>query len=158
MSGPADGPARILITNAEQRSMLATCRSLAASGYRVSAIAFAERAAAHYSRCCERRLHMTDPAQDAERFVEQLIGELGRESYAALIPGSDTALLTISAMREQLEGLTRIGLPAHRRSSAASIARPPPPRRPRWACPRPRRSAAPAWMRRPQPPATSGSP
>ena len=113
MSGPADGPARILITNAEQRSMLATCRSLAASGYRVSAIAFAERAAAHYSRCCERRLHMTDPAQDAERFVEQLIGELGRESYAALIPGSDTALLTISAMREQLEGLTRIGLPAH---------------------------------------------
>jgi predicted ATP-grasp superfamily ATP-dependent carboligase len=56
---------------------------------------------------------MTDPAQDAERFIRELTDELGRESYAALIPGSDTALLTISGMRERLEGLTRIGLPSH---------------------------------------------
>jgi predicted ATP-grasp superfamily ATP-dependent carboligase len=108
----AGGAPRILITNAEQRSMLATCRSLAAAGYRVNAIAFTRRAAAHYSRCCERRLHMTDPSQNAERFIDELAEELTRESYAALIPGSDTALLTISGRRERLETLTRIGLPS----------------------------------------------
>ncbi len=113
MRRSAEGHARVLITNAEQRSMLATCRGLAGAGYRVSAIAFTRRAAAHYSRCCERRLHMIDPALDAERFVEELAAELARGRYAALIPGSDTALLTISAMRERLQGLTRIGLPPH---------------------------------------------
>ena len=113
----ADGESpRILITNAEQRSMLASCRCLATAGYRVSAIAFARRAAAHGSRCCERRLHMTDPGLDAERFVQELVQELAhgrRGGYAALIPGSDTALLTISRAREDLEAYTHIGLPPH---------------------------------------------
>jgi predicted ATP-grasp superfamily ATP-dependent carboligase len=106
-------PSRILITNAEQRSVLASCRSLAAAGYRVSPIAFTRRAAAHSSRYCDERLQMTDPATDAERFIGELVDRLQRGRYAALIPGSDTALLAISALRERIDGLTRTGLPAH---------------------------------------------
>jgi predicted ATP-grasp superfamily ATP-dependent carboligase len=109
--GAREAP-RILITNAEQRSMLASCRSLAAAGYRVSAIAFARRAAAHHSRGCSQRLHMTDPALSAERFIDELADVLASGRYAALLPGSDTALLAISCMRERLGDATRIGLPA----------------------------------------------
>src|ERR1039457_3381331 len=108
----AGEPPRILITNAEERSVLASCRSLAVAGYRVSAIAFTHRAAAHHSRYCDKRLRMTDPALDAERFIDELADELRRGRYAALIPGSDRALLAISCMRERLEGITRMALPS----------------------------------------------
>jgi predicted ATP-grasp superfamily ATP-dependent carboligase len=52
-----------------------------------------------------------DASVDADLFVEQLREEVARRSYAALIPGSDSALLAISERRERLEGLTALGLP-----------------------------------------------
>lgn len=122
MKTRAAEPSRILITNAEERSMLASCRSLAAAGYRVSAVAFTHRAAAHHSRYCDKRLRMTDPALNAERFIEELVDELGSGRYAALIPGSDRALVAISCMRERLEGMTQIGLPP-REAVARSLDR-----------------------------------
>lgn len=105
-------PRRVLLTNGEERSMLAACRSLDAAGYQVSAAAFAPFAAAHGSRCCTERLRITDPAVDGERFIEDLARALAARPYAVLLPGSDRALLAISHWREHLEGLTRIGLPA----------------------------------------------
>jgi predicted ATP-grasp superfamily ATP-dependent carboligase len=110
MSGPA--PPRVLLTNAEERSMLAAARSLDAAGYEVSAAAFSRFAAAHGSRCCAKRLRIADPALDGERFIEDLERELVTGRYAVLLPGSDRVLLAISHWRERLEGLTRIGLPA----------------------------------------------
>ncbi len=103
---------RVLVTNAEERSILATCRSLHAAGYEVDAVAFRPCAAAHGSRSCAQRPRMTDPGQDDERFVEDLRRQLVRRRYAILLPGSDRALLAISRRREHLESLTRIGLPA----------------------------------------------
>ncbi len=55
---------------------------------------------------------MTDPAQDADRFVEDLRQQLTRRRYAVLIPGSDRALLAISRGRKRLEVLTHLGLPS----------------------------------------------
>ena len=91
--------------------MLATCRSLDAAGYAVGAVAFTPFASAHASRSCSERLRMTDPAVDAERFIDELREQLTRRSYAMLVPGSDRALLAVSAARGQLEHLTRVGLP-----------------------------------------------
>jgi predicted ATP-grasp superfamily ATP-dependent carboligase len=108
---PAQASPRVLLTNAEERSMLAACRSLSAAGYAVSAAAFSRFAAAHGSRCCAERLRITDPAVDGERFIEDLARELAADRCAVLLPGSDRALLAISHWRERLEGLTRIGLP-----------------------------------------------
>jgi predicted ATP-grasp superfamily ATP-dependent carboligase len=104
---------RVLITNAEERAVLAACRSLHAAGYQVSAAAFRTPAASHWSRACSGRLRMTDPVKDCGRFVEELERELRRNRYGILLPGSDRALLAISGSSGRLEDLVRVGLPEH---------------------------------------------
>lgn len=93
--------------------MLAVCRSLRRGGYEVGAASFTALAPAQWSRACRRRPRVIDARRDATGFVEQLRAELLRRPYAALIPGSDSALLAISRRRERLRGLTAIGLPTH---------------------------------------------
>jgi predicted ATP-grasp superfamily ATP-dependent carboligase len=111
MDGVNDQP-RVLITNAEERSMLATCRSLRRGGYEVTAASSTMFAPAQWSRSCARRVRIVDARTDANRFVEQLRRELIRHSYATLIAGSDSALLAISRQRESLSELTELGLPS----------------------------------------------
>jgi predicted ATP-grasp superfamily ATP-dependent carboligase len=103
---------RVLITNAEERSMLAACRSLHQGGYDVTAASYTAFAPAQWSRSCARRLRIVDARTDASRFVEQLRQELARRPYATLIPGSDSALLAVSQGREHLRELTDLGLPS----------------------------------------------
>jgi predicted ATP-grasp superfamily ATP-dependent carboligase len=105
-------PFAVLLTNAEERSMLAACRSLRAGGYQVGAAAFRRFAAAHGSRCCTHRMFIADPARDGQEFIDDLRRQLAAGRYAVLLAGSDRALLAISHWREQLEGLTLTGLPA----------------------------------------------
>jgi predicted ATP-grasp superfamily ATP-dependent carboligase len=103
---------RVLITNAEERSMLAACRSLCRAGYDVTAASFTAFAPAQWSRSCTRRLCIADAREDANRFVEQLRLELTRHAYAALIVGSDSSLLAVSRGREHLRELTQLGMPS----------------------------------------------
>jgi predicted ATP-grasp superfamily ATP-dependent carboligase len=100
-----------LITNAEERSMLAVCRGLQTAGYEVTAASSTVLAAAKWSRSCSRRLRTADPREDADMFVEHLRRELTRRSYATLICGSDSALLAVSQARDALQPLTELGLP-----------------------------------------------
>jgi predicted ATP-grasp superfamily ATP-dependent carboligase len=102
----------VLLTNGEERSMLAACRSLRRAGYDVGAASCTSLAPTQFSRACRWRVRLPDPSHDARGFVEQLRAELTRRPYAALIPGSDGALLAISRARERLQELTAIGLPA----------------------------------------------
>jgi len=92
--------------------MLAACRSLHLAGYDVTAASSTGLAPAQWSRSCARRLRIVDAREDASRFVEQLRQELTRQSYAALIAGTDSALLAVSRGREHLRELTELGLPA----------------------------------------------
>jgi predicted ATP-grasp superfamily ATP-dependent carboligase len=108
----SEDPPRVLLTNAEERSILAACRSLYTAGYAVSTAAFKPFAVTHWSRACTERLSMADPGLDAERFVEDLRRQLTRRRYAVLVPGSDRALIAISQGRECLKDLTRLGLPS----------------------------------------------
>jgi predicted ATP-grasp superfamily ATP-dependent carboligase len=103
---------RVLITDADERSMLAVCRSLHAAGYELTAASSTALAPAKWSRSCSRRLRIINARDDADRFVEQLRQELARHSYTALIAGSDSALLAISQGREHLCELTELGLPS----------------------------------------------
>jgi predicted ATP-grasp superfamily ATP-dependent carboligase/alpha/beta superfamily hydrolase len=102
---------RVLITNCEERSMLAASRGLHRAGYDVGAVSFSALAPTHWSRSCRWRVRFADARHDAELFVEHLRDELRRRHYDALIPGSDTALLAISMGRDRLEGLSALGLP-----------------------------------------------
>jgi predicted ATP-grasp superfamily ATP-dependent carboligase len=109
---PGARPA-VLLTNAEERSMLAACRSLQRAGYDVGAASSTRLAPAQWSRACRWRERVVDPRRDASGFVAQLRVALTRRPYATLIAGSDSALLAISRERERLSDLTTLGLPAH---------------------------------------------
>ena len=102
---------RILLTDAQDRSSLAACRSLHRAGYAVDAVASSRPAAAHWSRSCDSRLSASDPRHDAARFVEELREIALTASYRLLVTGSDASLLAVSRHRERLEGLIEIGLP-----------------------------------------------
>lgn len=104
---------RVLVTDAGERSMVATCRGLQAAGYEVAAAAYGPLAPSHWSRACSERLRVTDPRVDAGAFVADLRAHLRRRSYAALVPGSDFSLFAVSRGRGELDGLTRLGLPSH---------------------------------------------
>jgi predicted ATP-grasp superfamily ATP-dependent carboligase len=104
---------RVLITDAGERSMLATSRGLAAAGYGVSAAAFGPLAPGQWSRTCSEALRVTDPRRDVAGFVADLRRYLERRPCAMLVPGSDFSLLAVSRERDALDGLTRLGLPPH---------------------------------------------
>ena len=103
---------RVLITDGEERSVLAACRGLAQAGYNVSATATVRPAATHWSRACAARFRLPDPRRDRAAFVEGLERVLSNDSYAVVLPGNDASLLAISEQRERLAGLTLLGLPA----------------------------------------------
>ncbi len=104
---------RVLLTNAEERSMLAVTRCLHMGGYRVTAASPTRLAPGQWSRACDRRVRLPDARSDAPGFLKGLRRELQSNRYETLIAGSDSALLAISRDRAQLEELTRLGLPPH---------------------------------------------
>src|SRR5580700_3928431 len=99
---------RVLLTNAEERSMLAVTRCLHTSGYRVTAASPTRLAPGQWSRACDRQVRIPDARSDAPGFLKGLRRELRSNPYETLIAGSDSALLAISRDRAQLEELTRL--------------------------------------------------
>ncbi len=112
----ADGPG-ILVTSAQERFGLAACRTLAAAGYRVGAVADQTPAAAHWSRCCSARHVLVDAKADPDAFVAGLAAIGG--PYAMLLPATDAALLAVSRRRDRLGDL-ELGLPPHEAVEAAT--------------------------------------
>lgn len=104
---------RALVTDAEHRSALAVCRSLAAAGYHVTAASGARPACAHWSRSVHGRLGLPSPSESRALFVTRLAAALGEGSFDVLVPSTDASLLAVSEHRSQLEPLVRIGLPPH---------------------------------------------
>jgi biotin carboxylase len=102
---------RILLTDAQDRSSLAGCRSLHRAGYAVHAVASTRPAAAHWSRFCEERFVAGDPRDDERRFVEELSTIVRSASYRLLVTGSDASLLAVSRHRERFEPFVELGLP-----------------------------------------------
>jgi len=92
--------------------MLAACRALHRAGYEVTAASSTALAAAQWSRACSHRIRVPDAGESSAGFVARLCEELRRRPYATLIAGSDSSLLAISALREHIEPLTRLGLPS----------------------------------------------
>lgn len=103
----------VLVTNAEERSIVAVTRALGRGGYKVGAVAKRRPAAAHWSRSCTEPLWAPDPLQDEDGYVEDLERVVSSGRYSILIPGSDPALLVISRHRARLEPHVLMGLPPH---------------------------------------------
>ncbi|MDX6656583.1 MAG: FAD-dependent urate hydroxylase, partial [Solirubrobacteraceae bacterium] len=106
-------PIRVLLTDGEERSVLAACRGLRAAGFEVDAVAGAHPAPTHWSRACGSRLHLPHPLVDERAFVDGLEQAGRQRGYSLLLTGSDASLLAVSAHRSRLEPHMRLGLPSH---------------------------------------------
>lgn len=105
-------PFRVLASDAQERSVLAAIRCLAASGFTVSAVAASRQAPGLWSVAPARRLVAPDPRADTEGFVRTLETILGRTPHDLLLPGTDASLLTVSRHRDRLEPYVTLGLPS----------------------------------------------
>jgi predicted ATP-grasp superfamily ATP-dependent carboligase len=113
-AGPRrDGGKRVLITSAQERFALGACRSLAAAGYCITAVADQTPAATHWSRTCSCRRRLIDPKRDADAFVDGLVEILRARRHDVLLPATDAALLAVSARRDRIEPYVEIGMPPH---------------------------------------------
>jgi hypothetical protein len=102
---------RVLLTDGQERAVLAAARCLHGAGYEV-AVAGSERGCmTHLSRSCDERLLLPSPARAPTEFAESLQSVIASGRYDVLPPGSDTALRAVVAHRAQLEPHTQIGLP-----------------------------------------------
>lgn len=107
----SDNRPHVLVTDAQDRSSLAGCRSLQRAGYAVDALATGRPAAAHWSRFCDRRLTAVDPRENQARFASELSDIVRSKRYRLLVTGSDASLLAISRHRERLEPFVELALP-----------------------------------------------
>jgi predicted ATP-grasp superfamily ATP-dependent carboligase len=104
---------RVLITDAQERAMVATARGLHEAGYRVTAAADTRPAAVHWSRTADRRLRVPSPVEEPRQFVVALAKAAAEEEHAILMPGGDASVLAVSQYRDLLEPHLRLGLPPH---------------------------------------------
>jgi predicted ATP-grasp superfamily ATP-dependent carboligase len=104
---------RVLVTSGQERFALGACRSLAAAGYRVTAVADQTPASTHWSRLCSARHVIVDPKVDADGFVASLVRIVHAIPHRVLMPATDAALLAVSARRDSLEEYVGLHLPPH---------------------------------------------
>jgi predicted ATP-grasp superfamily ATP-dependent carboligase len=104
---------RVLVTDAEQRSVLAALRGLKEAGYEVSAVAGRRPAAGHWTRACSERIFAPNAQADPEGFVGAVTQRVGTGGYSVLLPGAEASLLALSERRAAVEEFVRLGLPPH---------------------------------------------
>jgi FAD-dependent urate hydroxylase len=104
---------RILITDGENRSVLAAARGLASADYQVATTAPSHRAAAFLSLAVAERITVADPLPDPDAFISDLERILSTGRFDVLVPGTDVSLLDVSRNRVRLDPHVRIGLPSH---------------------------------------------
>ncbi len=105
--------ARIVVTDAQERAVLAMIRCLASTGSRVTAVASTRTAPGLWSRGPDRRRLAPDPRASVDGFLGALEQVVADGSQDALLAGADAALLAISGNRERFAGLVELGLPSH---------------------------------------------
>jgi predicted ATP-grasp superfamily ATP-dependent carboligase len=105
--------ARLVVTDAQERAVLAMVRCLAATGSRVTAVATTRTAPGLWSRGPERRLVAPDPRASVEGFLAALERIVADGTYDLLLAGADAALLAISGNRDRFAGRVQLGLPDH---------------------------------------------
>jgi FAD-dependent urate hydroxylase len=107
---------RVLVTDAETRSVVGAVRGLGDAGFEVTAAAIhAGPAPAQWSRAVSERLVLPDPLGAADAFLTALERVARDGRFAALLPGNDASLLAVSAGRALNHPHDRLGLPDHDR-------------------------------------------
>jgi predicted ATP-grasp superfamily ATP-dependent carboligase len=129
---------RIVVTDAQERAVLAMIRCLSAAGFSVTAVASTRTAPGLWSLAPAHRHVAPDPRASVPGFVRRLELIVARGDYDLLLPGTDASLLAVSGQRERFERRVELGLPTHdvversldkealaRAASAAGLTAPP---------------------------------
>ena len=105
--------ARVLATDAQERSVLAAVRCLSAAGAAVTAVGNTREAPGLWSRTPTSRRLAPDPRRDTEGFLRRLEEILTRTPHDLLLAGTDASLLAVSRQRDRLAPHVELGLPSH---------------------------------------------
>jgi hypothetical protein len=135
--GPA-GAGRVVITDAEQRSVLAAARGLAAAGFDVTVLGTRPRQLSLWSRACHHRGLVADPRVNGERFRADLEHLLREEAYDVVVPGTEQSLMVLAEAAPGASLLADCGIPVATvvgrsldklvlGAAAESVGMPPPP-------------------------------
>jgi predicted ATP-grasp superfamily ATP-dependent carboligase len=104
--------AAVLLTDAQERSAPSACESLSRAGYRVGGASSERPAPGQWSRFCNERFDLPDPRADSRKFALAVSGIAQAGRFDTIMPGSDAALIAISAHRDLFPAEIELGLPA----------------------------------------------
>jgi len=104
----------IVVLDGNENQAVASVRSLARAGYRVSVGADTKWSKAGWSRHCSRSFSYPAPQEDADAFVASIAAEVGRERGTLVLPMSERTALPISRDRAAIAAAGgRLVLPPH---------------------------------------------
>lgn len=93
--------ARVLVTDAEQRSSLAAVRSLGRAGHAVVACSALARPLAGASRHCVRCFRVADPLADPDAFTADVRALVEREAIEVALPMTDVSAPLVLRLRSE---------------------------------------------------------
>ena len=103
--------ARVLITGGDEIGVLGAIRGLRAAGYYVLAQAGREGSYAARSRACARMIVTAAADADPSGFADELVEACDRHAVAALLPGTEAALLALAPAKRRFPGHSAVGAP-----------------------------------------------
>jgi predicted ATP-grasp superfamily ATP-dependent carboligase len=103
---------RVLATDAQERAVLATIRSLASQGIDVTAVGSSRTAPGLWSRAPRRRRLARDPQLSVEGFIADLEQIVRQEAHDVILAGTDMSVAAISRHRDRLAPYVALGLPS----------------------------------------------
>ncbi len=105
---------KVLVLDGNENQAVASVRSLARAGHRVSVGAHTAWSKAGWSRYCISTFTYPAPQLDAESFVKRVVEEIGREPGTLVMPMTERTTMPLSALREQIFSAGgRMVLPPH---------------------------------------------
>ncbi|HEY4129071.1 MAG TPA: ATP-grasp domain-containing protein [Gemmatimonadaceae bacterium] len=102
---PNSQPRTIIVTDGEQRSALATVRSLGAAGHRVHVGASRRRSLAGASKYAASEFTLPDPLHAPDDFIRALASASDSLASDVVIPVTEASLLAVLTQRERIRGV-----------------------------------------------------
>lgn len=106
-------PGRVLVLDGNQFSTLSIVRSLGRKNIQVTVgvIENSHPGIATYSRYCKQLVTYADPLVNPQKFVEDIIAIVSRNSFDLMIPVTENTALPLAKQRAAIEPYCRLALP-----------------------------------------------
>lgn len=111
MRGSQENKHRILILDGEHKNALAIVRHLGkAKNYLIDVVSYQKVSITSYSRYACRKMVITNPKKDEEKYMEELLEILKKNHYLVLIPVSFISFRLCAAHQDRIRQFTCISI------------------------------------------------